>query len=204
MGNVRSAEKALERVDALVERTSDAARARGADGLVLPGDGAFPKAMERVRALGLDGVLRDELERGTPVLGICVGMQLLFDGSVELGGAEGLGLLPGRVEALDAPGLKVPHIGWNPVSFTRPALLTRGLPDPCPFYHVHSFAPVPACAEDVAGTAVYGTRFVSVVERAHLFGVQFHPEKSGPDGLGMLRNFVAGCRSRALGLGAAA
>jgi glutamine amidotransferase len=195
MGNMRSAEKALERVGARVERTVDLSVARGADGLVLPGDGAFPRAMQRVRALGFDRVLAERLDAGVPVLGICVGMQLLFEGSDELGGAEGLGLLPGRVVALDAPGLKVPHIGWSPVTWRPGSTLALGLPQPCPMYHVHSYAPVPERAEDVAGTADYGTRFASVVERGRLAGVQFHPEKSGADGLGLLGNFVARCRS---------
>jgi glutamine amidotransferase len=120
-------------------------------------------------------------------------MQLLFEGSTELGGAEGLGLLEGQVDALDAGGLKVPQIGWNPVSWRRETPLRQDLPDPCPFYHVHSFAPRPAHEEDVAGTAVYGSEFVSVVERPPLYGVQFHPEKSGPDGLRLLGSFERVC-----------
>jgi glutamine amidotransferase len=154
--------------------------------------------MERIRALGLDGAIAEQLAAGTPVLGICVGMQVLFEGSVELGGAEGLGLLAGRVEALESPGLKVPHIGWSRVYWRRPSALTDGLPDACPFYHVHSFAPVAAHDEDVVGTASYGSEFVSVVERAPLYGVQFHPEKSANDGLALLRNFVSVCSARPL------
>jgi len=203
MGNVRSAEKALEHVGAVVARTSGHEAVRAADGVVLPGDGAFPEAMRRIRALGLDAVLRERRHAGVPVLGICVGMQVLFDGSEELGGAEGLGLLPGRVVALEATGLKVPHMGWNPVRLRRQARIVAGLPNPAPFYHVHSFAPVAGRAEDVVGTAVYGAEFVSIVERGGLFGAQFHPEKSGPDGLALLRNFVAACLAPA-GLEAAA
>jgi glutamine amidotransferase len=120
-------------------------------------------------------------------------MQLLFESTTELGGADGIGLLEGRVEQLDAPGLKVPQIGWNPVSWRRREALNSDLPDPCAFYHVHSFAPRPAREEDVLGTAGYGAEFVSAVARPPLYGVQFHPEKSGPDGLRLLGNFVGSC-----------
>jgi imidazole glycerol-phosphate synthase subunit HisH len=113
----------------------------------------------------------------------------MFDSTTELGGAEGIALLHGRVEPLDAPGLKVPQIGWNPVAWRRRSLLNDGLPDPCAFYHANSFAPR-ARADDVLGTAEYGTEFVSVVERPPVYGLQSHPEKSGPDGLRLLRNFV--------------
>jgi glutamine amidotransferase len=193
MGNLRSAEKALEQVGAAVEVTRDPRSIEAAEGIVLPGVGAFPRAMEEVRRLGFDGLLRERLDADVPVLGICLGMQLLFEGTTALGGAEGLGLLEGQVDALDAGGLKVPQIGWNPVSWRRETPLRQDLPDPCPFYHVHSFAPRPAHEEDVAGTAVYGSEFVSVVERPPLYGVQFHPEKSGPDGLRLLGSFERVC-----------
>jgi glutamine amidotransferase len=193
MGNLRSVEKALEHVGAQPEITSDAAHVRAADGVVLPGVGAFPKAMESVRALGLDELLRERVEAGVPALGLCLGMQLLFDSTTELGGAEGIGLLPGSVEALDAPGLKVPQIGWNPVAWRGQTPLNEGLPDPCAFYHVHSFAVRPANTDDVLGVADYGREFVSAVARPPVYGVQFHPEKSGPDGLKLLGNFVASC-----------
>jgi len=193
MGNLRSAEKAFERVGARAEVTSDHERVRAADGVVLPGVGAMPRAMGAVRELGLDELLRERLVAGVPILGICLGMQLLFERTEELGGAEGIGLLSGAVRELEANGHKVPHIGWNPVAWEAPGELSEGLPDPCAFYHVHSFAPRPARAEDVIGTAEYGSRFVSVVGRGALFGVQFHPEKSGPDGLQLLANFVRVC-----------
>jgi glutamine amidotransferase len=193
MGNLRSVEKALEHVGAQPEITSDHERVRAADGVILPGVGAFPKAMEAVRALGLDELLRERVEAGVPVLGLCLGMQLLFDSTTELGGAEGLGLLRGGVEALDAPGLKVPQIGWNPVTWRRQTALNEGLADPCAFYHVHSFAARPDNGDDVLGVAGYGREFVSAVARPPLYGVQFHPEKSGPDGLKLLGNFVASC-----------
>ena len=190
MGNLRSVEKALERAGAEVQVTRDADTIRAAAGLVLPGVGAFPKAMESVRKLGFDALMREHVEAGKPALGICLGMQLLFESSSELGGAEGLGLLAGDVAALDAPGLKVPHIGWNEVGWTNGTPVAEGLSNPAAFYHVHSFAPRPANAEDVLGRSTYGTEFASVVGRGNVFGVQFHPEKSGPDGLALLRNFV--------------
>jgi imidazole glycerol-phosphate synthase subunit HisH len=193
MGNLRSVEKALEHVGAEAGLTRDRDVARAADGVVLPGVGAFPRAMEEVRRLGFDELLAERLAAGTPVLGICLGLQLLFERSSELGGAEGLGVLEGEVHALDAAGLKVPQIGWNPVSWRRESPLVEGLPQPCAFYHVHSFAPSPGRAEDVLGTADYGAEFVSAVERPPVYGVQFHPEKSGPQGLRLLGNFARAC-----------
>jgi glutamine amidotransferase len=193
MGNLRSAEKAFEHVGVRAQITSDHDRVRAADGVVLPGVGAFPRAMQAVRALELDVLLHELREADVPILGICLGMQLLFESTTELGGATGIGLLEGDVELLDAPGLKVPHMGWNPVRWTGNADLSAGLSDPCAFYHVHSFAPRPVHTADVAGTAVYGNEFVSVVARPPVYGTQFHPEKSGPDGLALLRNFATLC-----------
>ena len=193
MGNLRSVAKALEHVGARPDLTGDHARVRVADGIVLPGVGAMPKAMERVRRLGLDEVLRERVEAGVPLIGLCMGMQLLFESTTELGGADGIGLLDGPVEQLDAPGLKVPQIGWNPVGWRRESALNAGLPDPCAFYHANSFAPRPARGEDVLGTAEYGSEFVSAVARPPVYGVQFHPEKSGPHGLALLGNFVRAC-----------
>ena len=190
MGNLRSVQKALEHVGAEPEITYDAERIRAAAALVLPGVGAFPKAMAAIRERGLDELVHERREAGVPILGICLGMQLLFDSSVELGGADGLGLLPGQVRGLDAPGLKVPQIGWNAVSWKRESAITDGLSDPAAFYHVHSFAPV-ASNGVVLGTAEYGSEFVSAVAGDGVYGVQFHPEKSGPDGLALLRNFTA-------------
>ena len=197
MGNLRSVEKALERVGARPELTADHDRIRSAEGIVLPGVGAFAKAMESVRRLRLDGVLVERVSEGTPTLGLCLGMQLLFESSSERGGGAGLGLLPGPVAGLDAGGLKVPHIGWNWVSWRRPSPLREGLPEPCAFYHVHSYAPRPAEPADVLGTARYGTEFATAIERPPVYGVQFHPEKSGAHGLRLLGNFAAIC-ARAL------
>ena len=193
MGNLRSVEKALERVGAEAVVTHDAETVRGADGLILPGVGAFAKAMERIDELGLAALIDERLEAGTPVLGICLGFQLLFESSTELGGARGLGLIEGEVRGLEAPGLKVPHIGWEPVSWTRSSALTDGIEPATPFYFVHSFAPHAARDEDVLATAVHGERFVCAVERPPVYGVQFHPEKSSAAGLRLLANFAAVC-----------
>jgi glutamine amidotransferase len=188
MGNRRSVEKALEHVGAEPVLTADHATLRSADGIVVPGVGAFPEAMRRFRAAGLDELITERAEAGVPVLGLCLGMQLLFDASDEHEGATGLGLLPGRVRGLHAP--RVPHIGWNLVTFERPSALTDGLGEAAAFYHVHSLAPEPATADDVVGRGEYGERFVSIVERDNVMGVQFHPEKSSRDGLALLRNFA--------------
>jgi glutamine amidotransferase len=193
MGNLRSVEKAFEHVGASAVITRDRGSVREAGGVVLPGVGAFPKAMEAVRELALDELMAERLAAGVPVLGICLGMQLLFERSSELAGAEGLGFLAGEVGPLDAPGLKIPQIGWNAVDWKRASRLSAGLPDPCAFYHVHSFAPRPAEAGDVLATAGYGAEFVTAVEREPVYGVQFHPEKSGPHGLQLLGNFAAIC-----------
>jgi len=193
MGNRRSVEKALARVGAAPTITNDHDVIRAADGLVVPGVGAFPRAMANLAELGLDELLREQVDAGVPTLGVCLGMQLLFEKSVERGGATGLGFLPGRVEQLEAGGRKLPHIGWNLVTFKRPSALTEGLPAATPFYHVHSFAPVPAQDDDVVGTSAYAAPFVSVVDRPPLYGVQFHPEKSSEAGLRLLANFTGVC-----------
>jgi imidazole glycerol-phosphate synthase subunit HisH len=195
MGNLRSVEKALERVGATAEISHAPDAIRSADGVILPGVGAFPRAMERVRVLGLDELIRERLDAGVPVLGICLGLQLLFDASVEGSGAEGLGLMAGPVEPLSADGLKVPHIGWSPVRWERPSPLVEGLERETPFYFVHSFTPRPRSADEVLGTAAYGERFACAVERPPLYGVQFHPEKSSSAGLRLLSNFIRICAS---------
>jgi imidazole glycerol-phosphate synthase subunit HisH len=193
MGNLRSVEKALARVGADPVVTADHDVVRRADGVVLPGVGAFPKAMENLRDLDLDVLIGDRLAAGVPTLGICLGLQLLFEASSENDGAWGLGLLQGRVERLPAPGLKVPHIGWNSVRWNKRSRLTAEIPDECSFYFVHSFAPVPTAEEDVLGTASYGEPFACAVEREPLYGVQFHPEKSSTHGLKLLENFTGIC-----------
>jgi imidazole glycerol-phosphate synthase subunit HisH len=194
MGNRRSVEKALEHVGARASVSSDPAALRAAAGLVVPGVGAFPRAMENLRELGLDELLRERVAAGTPVLGICLGMELAFDYSTEQAGAAGLGIIPGAVRALAAGQLKLPHIGWNEVRFERTdSPLIDDLPQRCAFYHVHSFAPVPDRPEHVLGLAQYGAPFVSAVEKGSFYGVQFHPEKSSAAGLRLLANFARIC-----------
>jgi imidazole glycerol-phosphate synthase subunit HisH len=194
MGNRRSVEKALEHVGARVLVSSDPDRLRAAAGLVVPGVGAFPRAMANLERLGLAELIRERVAAGTPVLGICLGMQLAFEHSSERGGADGLGLLAGEVRPLAAKGLKLPHIGWSEVSFELAGSpLTRGLPERCAFYHVHSLAPVPSDPAEVLGTAEYGERFATAVHRGSFHGVQFHPEKSSAAGLRMLANFTELC-----------
>ena len=195
MGNRRSVEKALERVGARVALTADHDALRAADGLLVPGVGAFAAAMRAMRALGLDELVAERAAQGTPVLGLCLGMQLLFDSSTELGGDRGLGLLPGEVVALapEPPRLKVPHIGWNEVAFTRSSPLLDGLGGREAFYHVHSFVAHPAEESDVLGRGDYGGPFASIVGRGDVYGVQFHPEKSSAAGLALLANFTSVC-----------
>ncbi len=192
MGNLRSVAKALEHVGAEAEVTSDAAAVRLADGLILPGVGAFPKAMERVLECGLDELVRERNAAGVPVLGICLGLQLLFESSTELGGSPGLGLLEGEVTEIAAAGLKVPHIGWSPVEWERISPLAIGIEPGTPFYFVHSFAVRPR-ADEVIGTVAHGERFACAVQRDNVFGVQFHPEKSSAAGLALLSNFAEIC-----------
>ena len=194
MGNRRSVEKALERVGAQAAITRDHAQLRAADGLVVPGVGAFPRAMQNLGELGLASLIRERARAATPLLGVCLGMQLLFERSSERGMTDGLGLIEGEVTWLQAGGLRVPHIGWNEVSFERRSGLTAGLPERgCAFYHVHSLAPRPSRPEDVVGTTEYGERFATIIARGSIFGVQFHPEKSSAHGLQVLKNFVSLC-----------
>jgi imidazole glycerol-phosphate synthase subunit HisH len=194
MGNRRSVEKALEHVGVRASVSSDVDHLRQADGLVVPGVGAFRRAMENLRELGLDELIVDRVAGGTPVLGICLGLQLAFEHSSELGGADGLGLISGEVHRLRAGALKLPHIGWNEVSFSKPGSpLIAELPLECAFYHVHSLAAEPEHEEDVLGTAVYGAPFVTAVQKGSFYGVQFHAEKSSAAGLRLLANFAGIC-----------
>ena len=192
-GNRRSVQTALEHVGARATVTGDPVEIDSAAGMVIPGVGAFPAAMEALGQRGLVEPIREFAASGRPVIGACLGMQLLFEGSDELGGAEGLGLLDGRVRRLAADGLKLPHIGWCEVSWDRESPLIAGLPDPAFFYHVHSYAPAPSDPDELIGSSTYGERFASVVGRGNVFGVQFHPEKSSRNGLAMMANFVALC-----------
>lgn len=194
LGNRRSVEKSLERVGADVLITSSPDEVADADGVVVPGVGAFPEGMRRLRAAGLDAAIRSAAQTGTPVLGLCLGMQLLFDASDEMGGAEGLGLIGGTVHQLDARGQKLPHIGWNALTVRQPQHpLLAGLPNPLALYHVHSFVADPADPAVVLAEGRYGATFPSVVARGLVMGAQCHPEKSSRDGLHLLQNFLTVC-----------
>lgn len=199
MGNRRSVQKALEHVGASVAVTHELELLRSAAGVVIPGVGAFPEAMSRLRALGLVEPLRAMAGQGVPILGICLGMQLLFDASEEIELTPGLGLLPGRVTWLQRT-QRLPHIGWNEVRFEHPSALTAGLPPVgCPFYHVHSLAPRPVRVGDIVGSTTYGEAFATIVEHERVAGVQFHPEKSSGHGLRLLANYVGLCADSSAG-----
>jgi glutamine amidotransferase len=194
MGNRRSVLRGLQQVGAKVTLTGDHDEISAADGIVVPGVGAFAAGMDSLRRRGLDGLLVARAGAGQPILGICLGMQLLFAASEEGVPTEGLGLLPGTVTRLRAGRLRVPHIGWNTVRPERPGPLTAGLPPAGrPFYHVHSYVAHPARPEHVAATAEYGERFATIVVASSVMGVQFHPEKSSGDGLALLAAFVDFC-----------
>ena len=196
IGNLRSIEKAFQRVDAEVLRTDDAAAIRDAERLVLPGVGAFGACADEIRSRNLEAPIHAAVDAGTPFLGVCVGMQLLFDVGLEKGEHDGLGLLPGtvdhfhRVEDGDADDLVVPHMGWNAIQPTRSHPLFDGMDDPAYVYFVHSFHAVAENEDDVLATTNYGHDFPSVVQRDNVHGVQFHPEKSQAAGLRMLENFA--------------
>jgi glutamine amidotransferase len=191
-GNLRSAERAVARVGAQVTVTSDLDAAAAADGLVVPGVGAYAACMAGVDALGAGPVIAERIAAGRPVLGICVGMQILFEYGEEHGVVtKGLGLLPGGVTRLAAE--RVPHMGWNTVTVPPGSGLFAGVEPGTRFYFVHSYAPVPnAPLEAVARvtTTTHGEPFVAAVERGPLWATQFHPEKSGNAGATLLRNWV--------------
>jgi imidazole glycerol-phosphate synthase subunit HisH len=189
MGNVRSVEKAFEHVGATVRVVSDGEQMGDATALVLPGVGAFPEAMRRIRERGLDAFITERAEAGAALLGICLGMHLLFESSSEHGGATGLGLLPGHVEVLQAPGLKLPNIGWSPLQLESPSPITDGIAEGEPMYFVHSLAAHPRPG-DLMASSEHGERFAAIVGSGRIFGTQFHPEKSSGAGLRMLRNFA--------------
>ena len=191
MGNLRSVQKAIEAVGSAAEITGDPARLRQASKIVLPGVGAFADAMAELERTGLGDAFREAVRQGKPCLGVCLGLQLLFEKSYEDGEHQGLGLLPGRVERFAAqPGLKIPHMGWNTLRVLKGVPLLAGLEDDISVYFVHSYHAVPANREHVAAEADYPGPFPAIVWHENLMACQFHPEKSQAVGLSMYANFV--------------
>ncbi|NWL86004.1 imidazole glycerol phosphate synthase subunit HisH [Paenibacillus sp. 79R4] len=192
MGNLHSVAKAIERLGYEAVVSGEAAVLLAADGILLPGVGAFGDAMEQLTASGLDGTLRQAADSGKPLLGICLGMQLLFSASEEHGLHDGLGLLPGHAVRFSPEcGLKVPHMGWNRLQFKQPEHpLLSGL-DEGHVYFVHSYHVLPEREQDLLAVTDYGQPVTAIVGRGNVFGMQFHPEKSGELGMALLRNFLA-------------
>ena len=189
VGNLRSVQKAFEAIGQQAEVTSDKAVIEAASHVVLPGVGAFGAAAATLRSHGLEDVARDAALSGRPFLGICVGMQLLFDVSFEYGEHAGLGLLPGSVVSFDTsnPQAKVPQIGWNAIEWQMESALSAAVPSGSMAYFVHSFYCKPLETSDVLATTFHGIGYASAVQRGNITGVQFHPEKSGDVGLGLIR-----------------
>jgi glutamine amidotransferase len=194
LGNLWSVKYALDHLGVQSELTAHARRIAAADGVILPGVGAFGRAMERLGELHLLEATREAALSGRPFMGICLGLQLLFSESAEHGRHEGLGIIPGRVMRF-GDNLTVPHMGWNELRQERPSPLFAGVPDESFFYFAHSYYAVPEDRGVVIGTTEYGGRCSSVVEQGTVFATQFHPEKSGPVGLKMLGNFCKLCGS---------
>lgn len=191
-GNIRSVEKAVRYLGKEVTVTSEPEEILAADRVILPGVGAFGDAMKRLHAMGLVEVIRQAAGRGTPFLGICLGLQLLFEKSEESPGVPGLGLLQGEILRLpEHPGLKVPHIGWNSLKYPNPGRLFRGIPEDSYVYFVHSYYLKAQDEGIVTATTEYGTLVHASVESGNLFACQFHPEKSSETGLTILENFLS-------------
>ena len=193
-GNTLSVTRALEKVGAKVALTPDPERVLAADAVVLPGVGAFGDCMRKLRERGMDEACEETFRRGKPFLGVCVALQVVFEGSEESPGVEGIGLMPGRVVRFGGDGLKVPHIGWNELSLVRTHPVLDGL-DGEAFYFVHSYYPEPEEVGDLIGETDYGVRFCSVAGRENLVAVQFHPEKSSKSGLRLYENFLSWARA---------
>lgn len=194
IGNLRSAQKAMERAGADARLTNDAWVVAQADGVMLPGVGAMARCMEALEASGLRNVALDAVHSGKPFLGVCVGMQMLHAGSEEHGGVEGLGVFGGMVRRITGD-VKIPQMQWNVVDRRRPSWLLDGLPEPTWVYFVHSYAP--ELHDDVVATCDYGGPVGAVVHRGNVAGTQFHPEKSAATGIALLGNFVQACRTGA-------
>jgi glutamine amidotransferase len=189
VGNLRSVEKAFAAAGCRAIVSGEEEALRAAERLVLPGVGAFGACMRALSERGFDRLVRERVEEGTPLLGVCVGMQLLFEESEEFGATPGLGLLKGKVRRFSDE-LVVPHVGWNRVTARQPHALLSDVPRDAFFYFVHSYYCEPNDQSVVAGETEYGVRYASVVAKANICGVQFHPEKSQDAGLRLLRNFA--------------
>ena len=197
MGNLRSVAKAFEAVGAPVIVSSEPKEILKADSVVLPGVGAFRDCMKNLKDKGLDRVVHESIESGKPFLGICLGLQLLFDESVEFGCVRGLGIIPGKVTRFNPPvsesedeRLKVPHMGWNTLSIKKRSPLFESVPEDPWFYFVHSFHVIPDDPDVIATTTNYGIEFVSGIQHKNIYAFQFHPEKSQAMGLSVLENFA--------------
>lgn len=190
IGNLRSAQKALQQAGGDAALITEPGQARGAAGVVLPGVGAFGPCMEALRSSGLDRVATAAVADGTPFLGICVGLQMLYERSDEDPAVDGLAIVGGRVRRLPE-GVKRPQMQWNALRATRPSSVLDGLEPGAWMYFVHSYAP--EANDDVVAVCDYGGEVVAAIERDNLWGTQFHPEKSGTNGLALLRNFVRAC-----------
>ena len=190
-GNIRSVEKALLALGQNVIVTADRDEILHADKVILPGVGAFGDAMEKLKQSGLDEVIREVTEKGTPFLGICLGLQLLFERSDETPGVEGLGILKGEILRIpDQPGLKIPHMGWNSLKYPNEGRLFRGIPEDSYVYFVHSYYLKAEDESIVTATTEYSTLIHASVESGNVFACQFHPEKSSDVGIQILKNFV--------------
>ena len=190
INNLRSAQKAFEHLGYETQVTRDADVVSRAEKIVLPGVGAFGAAMQTLRDANLVEPIQNAIQSGTPFLGICLALQLLFEESEELGTNQGIGAVAGRVTRLpDAPGLKIPHMGWSALHFPRESKLFKGIDDGAMVYFVHSYHAQPTDGNVVAATSTHGTNFVAAIERNNLMATQFHPEKSSAVGLKILDNF---------------
>ena len=192
MGNLRSVQKGFERIGSSARVSRDIKEIESADSLVLPGVGAFPECMKNLARFGLVEPIVDFLGSGKPFLGICLGLQLLFEESEEFGLNEGLKIIPGKVKAFSREmGLKIPHMGWNQVLFKKDVPIFKGLANGSFFYFVHSYFVEPEFSSDIAAETEYGVTFTSAIARDNIFALQFHPEKSQENGLTILRNFAS-------------
>ena len=191
-GNIKSVEKALQALGEEVTITRDADVLLNADKVILPGVGAFGDAMDKIRSYGLESVIRQIVDKGTPFLGICLGLQLMFEESDETPGVKGLGLLPGKILRIpEGEDLKIPHMGWNSLHFTKDTKLFKGIKEGAYVYFGHSYY-LKAEEEDmVAATTEYGVCIHAAVEQGNVFACQFHPEKSSDVGMAILKNFIS-------------